>query len=209
MNPHEHIDELADLYALGTLDAAERSSVDARVRTCAVCAARLGESESFIAATAGEAEPSPQSDRRIRGAFAQQRPYARRWATVAAAAFVVGLLPGVLFGMLHRPAAPFDADRSNAIAALAGSHFLHAAFTPLAGGSLKAKVIYGRTTPWRFLVAQTNHAYRVEARTPAGSTFLGTMHVNGNAAELYVPNSTARTFLLLDGTRPIARIHLP
>ncbi len=205
----EHIGELAELYALGTLGGIERAHVDAHVRSCAECAGRIGEAEAFITQTVSEREPPAQLDRRVRAAFAVRQSSARRWAPLIAAAFVLGLLPGVLFGVLHRPVSSLQADHDRAIAALVSSHFLHAQFTPLQRHAPKAKVIYGRTAPWRLFVAQTTRAYSVAAYGPGGTKVLGTLHVSGSSAELFVADNRARSFALLDGTRVMARVRLP
>lgn len=209
MNTHEHIEELAELYALGVLNDAERASVDAHAITCTVCAKRVGDAEALIAETVEEREPRRALDVRVRKAFAPRVAAAPRWGGLVAAAFVIGLLPGLIFAALYRPAAPFQADRDRAIAAMVNAHFLHAQFTPLSRDAPKAKVLYGRTSPWRFFVAQTNRAYTVEAESANGATVLGTLHVSGDAGELFVPQNSARAFVLLDGARPVARVRLP
>lgn len=208
MNTHEHIDELAELYALGVLDDGERASVDAHVRSCELCAKRIGEAEALIADTIEDREPRSSLDVRIRQAFAPRARIAPRWGALVAAAFIIGLLPGLIFAALNRPAAPF-ADRDRAIAAMVNGHFLHAQFTALAPDAPKAKVLYGRTAPWRYFVAQTHRAYTVEAENASGASALGTLHVSGDAGELFVAQSSARSFVLLDGTRPVARVKLP
>lgn len=209
MNTHEHIEELAELYALGVLDDAERASVDAHAQSCALCARRLGEAEQFIADTIAEDEPSGALDVRVRAAFAPKRAFAPRWGSLVAAAFVLGLLPGLLFAALYRPAQPFQTDRDRAIGAMVNSHFLHAQFKPLAPDAPKAKVIYGRSQPWRYFVAQTTHAYTVRAENANGASVLGALHVSGDAAELFVPQTSARSFVLVDGARVVARVRLP
>jgi hypothetical protein len=209
VNTHEHIDELAELYALGALDDEQRRRIDMHVGDCAECAARLGDAEALIAQTVAQREPPQQLDRRVRSTFTPQTSVLPRWSGLIAAAFVIGLLPGFLFAMLYRPAAPFQQDRERAIAAMVNSHFLHAPFTPIAADAPKAKVLYGRNKGWRFFVAQTHHAYLVQAQTANGPVILGTLHVSGNAAELFVGNSRARQFVLLDGARPVARARLP
>ncbi len=210
MNVNEHIGELAELYALGTLDETERAGVDAHAAACDACARRLGEAESVVAQTMPEVEPAATLDRRMRAAFKPRGPVLAHWSAIAAAAFVVGLLPGLLFAALHRPASVYDGDRSGAISAMVGSHFLHAQFTPVAAGAPKAKVLYGRAgRSWRFFVAQTGRSYTVAAETPAGQSALGALRTNGDSAELFVPVSTARTFVLLDGSRVLARVRLP
>ncbi|HKU66309.1 MAG TPA: hypothetical protein VJP85_00890 [Candidatus Baltobacteraceae bacterium] len=210
MNTHEHIDELAELHALGVLDDTERASVDAHVRSCGVCAKRVGEAEALIAGTIEEREPPPTLDVRVRNAFTQRSAVAPpRWGALVAAAFVIGLLPGLLFAALYRPAAPFQSDRDRAVAAMVNSHFSHAQFAALAPGAPKAKVLYGRKAPWRFFIAQTTRAYTVGAQTATGVIVLGALHVSGDAAELFVPDTSARSFVLLDGTRAVARVTLP
>lgn len=204
-----HIDELAELYALGVLNDAERATVDAHVQTCAQCAQRVGEAETLIADTVAEREPSGDLDRRMHAAFAPRRASGTRWGALVAAAFVLGLLPGVLFGVFQSRTTAFDRDRDQAIAAMVNSHFVHAQFTALSSDAPKAKVIYGRGKPWRFFVAQTNRAYTVQSQENGRTAVLGTLHVSGNAAELFVPQSDARSYLLLDGLRVVARVRLP
>jgi len=208
VNTHEHIGELAELYALGSLDDAERATVDAHVRWCEVCAKRLGEAEALIAETIEDREPPPALGARVRKAFvAPTAP--PQWGALVAAAFVLGLLPGLLFAALYRPPSPFQADRDRAVSAMVNSHFSHAPFTALAPDAPKAKLLYARTASWRFFVAQTTHAYTVEEESAAGMTSLGSLHVSGNAAELFVPDSKAKRFVLLDGSRIVARVTIP
>lgn len=209
MNTHEHIEELAELYALGVLDDAERASVDAHVRSCELCAKRVGEAEALIAGTIEDRQPAALLDVRVRKAFVTRPSVAPRWGALVAAAFVLGLLPGLIFAALVRPTAPFQSDHNRAIAAMVNGHFLHAQFTAVAPDAPKAKVLYGRSAPWRYFVAQTNRTYTVEALNGNGATVLGTLRVSGDAGELYVPQSAARSFVLLDGKRPVARVKLP
>ncbi len=209
MTADDHIGERAEIYALGALDDPERAAVDAHVRTCATCAARLGEAEAFIAQTVIERSPSAALDRRVHAAFVPRSSSVRALAPLVAAAFVLGLLPSLWFGFVQRPAAPFDADHDRAVAALVTSHFLHAQFRPLAPDAPKAKLIYGRTAPWRFFVAQTTHPYAVEERDASGTVLLGRLHISGDAAELFVAKTSARTFLLTEGGRPVARVTIP
>lgn len=209
MNTHEHIDELAELYALGALDDAERGRVDLHARSCGECAARLGDAERFISETIADAEPPPALDRRMHAAFAPRRAWNPRWRALVAAAFILGLLPGVIFGVLQHRQPAVDADRDRAVAALVNSHFAHVQFTPLVADAPKAKVLYGHGAPWRYFIAQTNRPYTVEAESTNGASVLGALHVSGSAAELFVPATSARSFVLLDGTRAVSRVTLP
>lgn len=206
---NEHVAELAGLYAAGSLNDRERAQVDAHLASCNECAARVGEAESAIAALIVEREPSPALDRRMRATFAMPSLW-QRWAPALAAAFVLGLLPSIWFALAARNAGGFAADREAAVHAMVGSHFAHAQFTALTPDAPKAKVIYARTGTWRFIVVDAGHSYTVAAQSDTGVVRLGNLHVQGGAAELFLPNAPrARTLLLLDGARPVARATLP
>ena len=46
---NSHIDELAELYALGSLEAGERTAVERHIRGCIECADRIRTAEETIA----------------------------------------------------------------------------------------------------------------------------------------------------------------
>ena len=203
-----HIGELAELYALGTLGDSQRESVDAHVLVCDECAGRLGEAEAAVAATIGERLPPPHLDSRIRASFRASAPWWRRAAPLAAAAFVLGLLPSAYLAF-ERPRSA-DPQRDLAIGAMVNSHFAHVPFAALTPDAPKAKLVYGRgASDWRLIIAQTAHAYRVRAVSGGKTSDLGVLHVSGNAAELFVQPAAAREFDLMDGTRAVARAMLP
>ena len=204
-----HVADLAELYAIGSLDERERDRVDAHVRECQACAADIGAAEEAVAALITERAPAPTLDARMHRAFAPPRT-TRFWSALAAAAFVAGLLPSIWFWSAARNSAAFTSDREQAVHAMVGSHFAHAQFAGLAPDAPKAKVIYARTGAWRFIVVDAGRAYTVAAQSNAGTIRLGQLHVQGATAELFLPNApAARTLLLLDGTRPVARATLP
>lgn len=201
----QHIGEEAALYALGALSADDRRAIDLHVRACDACAALLGEAEAAVTAAVVPAQTPPSLDRRMRGAFAAPLPW-RRIAPLLAACFVLGLLP--LFAVL--PAHRTTAEHDRAVAALVNSHFAHVAFTSLTPDAPKAKLLYGRgAAGWRFIVAQTGHAYRVRVRAGGSETEIGTLHVSGASAELFVPQTSARIFELYDGSREVSRAVIP
>lgn len=206
---NKHIDELAELYALGTLDEAERASVDAHAIECEACAQRLGEAESTIAFLEQSVAVPPSLDRRMSAVFART-PRFRVPASLVAAAFVIGLLPSLFFWNANRSTRAFDADRQQAVQAMVSSHFAHAQFTALAPDAPKAKLIYARNGNWIYVVAETGRPLSLHAQGAQGEVALGTLHVSGQAAELYVPQAPAtRTFTLYDGTNQIERVTLP
>lgn len=209
MNASQHIDELAELYALGSLEESERAAVDAHVRTCEECAARLGEAEATLVQLIEPRSPSAALDRRMRAGFVMRSPW--RWtASLAAAAFIVGLIPSMLLWSGSSRTAQFDAEQAQAVQAMVTSHFAHAPFVALSTNAPAAKIIYSRTADWRYIVAQTSHPYEVAAQENGRSIMLGRLHVRGNAGELFIARApSAREFLLLDGSRPVGRVTLP
>jgi hypothetical protein len=209
MTASPHIDELAELYALGTLDDRERALVDAHALTCDACAARLGEAEATVAQLVAERVPSRQLDRRIRAAFAPRAPW--RWtASLVAAAFVLGLLPSFMLWLGVFRTNTFDAEQEQAVRAMVNSHFAHAPFVAITVDAPKAKVIYSRSGDWRYVVAQSSRSYEVAVQSDGQTLSLGRLHVNGNAAELFIAHApAAREFVLRDGTRVVARVTLP
>jgi anti-sigma factor RsiW len=198
-----HIGELAELYALGSLDDRERAHVDEHVKQCDACAAELGSAERAVVALLSERAPAPALDRRMTAAFAP-RPAWRTWAPLIAAAFVLGLIPALWFTR------PSPSPNSQAIVAMAGSHFAHAQFTALTPSAPKAKLVYARTGAWWYVIAQTSRAYTLAAEEKTRIVRIGILRVDGNAAQLYIANPpAARTLLLLDGSKAVARVTLP
>jgi hypothetical protein len=198
-----HIEEYAELYALGALDEAERARIDAHALQCDPCARALASGESTVAALIEEREPSRMLDRRLMRAFAT-RPQWHVWAVVAAAAFAIGLIPSL---WLARPPVP---AHSQAIVAMTGSHFAHAQFGALTPSAPKAKVIYARTGAWWYVIVLSNRAYTVAAQEGSRTVRLGAVQTSGNAGELFIEHPpAARTLLLLEGSAPVARVTLP
>jgi hypothetical protein len=209
MTPQQHVSELAELYALGTLDDRERALVDEHALICDECAARLGEAEATVAQLVEQRTPPASLDRRMRATFTARSPW--RWtAPLMAAAFVLGLLPSFAMwsGVFNRGGS-FASDQQQAVNAMVGSHFLHAPIVPLAADAPKAKVIYGRTGDWRYFVAQTARPYDVGVQSGNRTISLGTMRVSGDAGELFVAHAPAGSeYVLRDGTRVVAQVKL-
>lgn len=209
MNASQHIDELAELYALGSLDELDRARVDAHVRTCEECAAQLGEAEAALVTFIEPRSPDARLDRRVRATFVARSPW--RWtAPLAAAAFVAGLIPSMLLWNAVSRGGAFETEQTQAIQAMVNSHFAHAPFVPLSADAPKAKMIYSRSAGWRYIVAQTTRSYGIAARVHGRKIWLGTLRVRGNAGELFIEHApAAREFLLFDGAREVGRVTLP
>ena len=200
-----HIGELAELYAVGALDASERAAVDAHIAACMPCLRRVGEAEeTLLALERGElAEPTPQElDARMRF----HAPRARRYAALAMAAAaglaigILTMLPGYL-----RPQVPQDA-----LVAMIDSHFNHAQFAPVAThGATGAKVIYARDRSWLFILADGSERYSVYAVNGGVATRLGELHPQGPTSSLYVAHAPmADAIELRDGAQVIERAAL-
>lgn len=194
-----HIDESAELYALGALGEGERAQVDAHVVQCDACAARLGEAERTITA--------------MEEGTASAAPRIGTWrfpAALIAAAFILGLVPSGWFWSAQQRANAYNADREGALAAMVSSHFSHAQFQPLVADAPKAKLLYARNGRWVYAVAQTGKLLLLKAQTGDSTVPLGTLRVLGDSAELFVRDAgAARSFVLNDGTRDVERVTLP
>jgi hypothetical protein len=132
-----HLEDEAELYALGMLEPAERERVDEHVRTCDACAARLGRAENAVAALV-LARPARRS----------------RWvpslpvAVAAACAIAAGALAQQ--NLVLRAATDSDGvllDR------MVTSHFVHTQFAAPNGVELDAKAIYERHGAWYAIVS--------------------------------------------------------
>ena len=201
-----HIDENAELYALGTLSDAERTAVDAHVATCASCARRVGEAEETVAALSARQTAVPgQLDRRVRASFVS-RSLPRSFYSLVAAALILGLLPSALLWQRDRDLNAMDATRQQAAAAMVHSHFLHAPFTSMAPGAPAAKAIFARTGAWLYVIATTNQDYTVAVNDGGRRLDLGVLKGSGTERELFVAHPPrAKEVFLFDGPRAVAR----
>jgi hypothetical protein len=132
-----HLDDDAELYALGLLEAAERDRVDEHVRDCAACAERLGRAEGAVAALVERTQGAPR--RRL-----------PTWPTAVAAA--LALTTSALLGHdlgLQRALA----DDGRMLDAMVTSHFTHVPFSDPAGGAYPAKVVYDQHGRWMEIIA--------------------------------------------------------
>jgi len=201
-----HVDENAELYAIGALSDTERAAVDAHVATCASCAQRIGEAEETVAAMSVRQTAVPsQLDRRMRASFAP-RSLPRSLYSLVAAALILGLLPSALLWQRDRDLNAIDATRQQAASAMVHSHFLHAPFTGMAPGAPAAKAIFARTGAWLYVIATTDRDYTVAVDDHGVRRDLGVLKGTGTERELFVagPPKVKEVFLF-DGSRAVAR----
>jgi hypothetical protein len=170
-----HIDENAELYALGSLDDLERQRVEAHVANCADCMRRLGEAEETILGLERETAPVPLPLNARAPEFHAPR-VARWWMGVvaAAAALIIGYI-------LPHPTAQTLSDVPQV--AMLHSHFNHSQFV---GNGPLAKVLYSRDRSWYYVVVEGAHNFSVEGVGASGTATLGTTVPRDGTSELFV-----------------------
>jgi len=214
-----HIGDLAEAYALGLLDEAERAAVDAHVATCDPCVRLVGRAEEAVAALAsalpshkpgaalkarlGTSLAAPSERVRPRFALTQLRTFAPL-ATAAAFALALGgtlVQNGQMRGEL--------AQEDSALVRVVHGHFLHVSMTPAPGESLVAKVLYARDGSWIYVLADRPPAgTRVIATVDGVERDLGVLAADGAVASLAANVAKPSAVTLRDGARTLASADL-
>ncbi|MGD1065821.1 MAG: hypothetical protein ABR975_03305 [Vulcanimicrobiaceae bacterium] len=170
---NDHLGEDAELYALGMIPE-RRDEIEAHLRGCEECTARVRAAEEVGALLAATLPPVPETTNvvplRTRGA--------QRWWPLAAAAAVV-LIVGGTSVVRERAAESQLASTDTALIAMANAHFLHVTLAGRPG--VIAKAIYARDGAWCYVLADG---------VPAGA------HV------LVTTNGVRRDLGVLEGARP-------
>ncbi|MBV9270887.1 MAG: zf-HC2 domain-containing protein [Candidatus Eremiobacteraeota bacterium] len=194
---NEHDFEALDLYALGTLDEGRAADVDRHVSECAVCAKRLGEAEQTVTAL-------------LERQYAPQRGIKFWMPAAVAAALLLWLVPLGLLGNEVRTLHTAQIADATAVSALVHSHFLHVPFKSITNDAPRAKVLYGRSDPWLYVVADNGEGLEV-AVSGAGQPrpqVVGTLRKVGEESSLFARASHVREVVLLRNGVPIARATL-
>lgn len=216
----DHIDELAELYALGSLDELERARVERHTARCAPCAADLQRAEQTVAALAQAQaqpahEPAPSLQRRLERSLAQApRHRMLTWhpfAAAIAAAIVLAFIPTwVAVDRNSALVAMRQDERALARLASAGTQIDHAQFMSPANRPMNAKVLYGPHGDWYYVVVMHPRpgmqvAYVHDGRMET----LGTVAMHGESGTLYLPvNHKMDELALLEGSTVVADAHL-
>jgi hypothetical protein len=149
-----HIDQEAELYALGMLDDEERARVDDHLTSCEPCTVLVGKAEAAVAALID----STQQRR-------PQRP--RAWVPVVAAAVIAMAALGLLGqNLLLHGALGNDGAM---LATMVDSHFDHTQFQAPGGAEIAAKAIYERHGKWYEVLADGTPDWHVMFVRPNGT----------------------------------------
>jgi hypothetical protein len=134
-----HLDDDAELYALGLTDRDRDAEIEAHLTDCADCRARVIAAEAAAAALAATLPPVPAAARRQTW-----------WPALATAAAVVFAATTVVQGSSSY-AAHAELQRTDvALSAIASSHFAHTTLTSDPG--VVAKALYSRDGAWCYVV---------------------------------------------------------
>lgn len=208
---HEQIADLAELYALGTLDESERAAVDEHLRGCATCTQRLGEAEGDVALIASM-EPRRTAPRELQARVDRALQNRRQpWmpAMAIAAAMAIAFLPSLYLwsrtDALHRAMLAQTAAAQR----LAGAPHRMARFRTMPGMP-PAEVAYAPDGSWYLvLVHGTSKRLSVAWMHDGTKTMLGDVMPSEHLASLYLPKSHRMDRIaLMDGDRIVADVTL-
>lgn len=197
----KHLDDDAELYALGLTEPERRAEIEAHLAECAECAERVAAADSAAAALSAALPPMPSA------AAASSLPVSpnvvvRRtwWASLATAAAVAFACTTVLEGGIARGASDRVARTDIALTSMASAHFGHTTLTAQPG--IVAKAIYARDGAWCYVVATgAPRGAHVVFRRASGTSDLGAVD-DGTPATLFAqrPGRAAEIELVAAGT---------
>jgi Putative zinc-finger len=191
-----HIDQEAELYALGMLDDDERERVDEHLATCEPCTVLVGTAEAAVAALVDTTQ--------------ERKPQARTtwWSVAVAAAFALTAMGLLGQNVVMRGALSSDGA---VLATMINSHFDHAQFQAPGGAEIGAKAIYERHGKWFEVLADGTPAWHVVLVRPDGTreTPPEDFARRGAASIVYLPQSLpVKTIELEDaGGRIVGSVH--
>ncbi len=139
-----HLDDDAELYALGLLGADRTAAIEAHLAECGECRARVIAAEAAAASLASALLPMP-------AAAASEAAARRGWSALAAAAALVFAATAAVEGVAAHAASARQAATDTALLAIAGSHFNHVTLAGERG--VVAKALYARDGAWCYVVA--------------------------------------------------------
>ena len=163
-----HLDDDAELYALGLTDRERDAEIEAHLASCDACRTRVVAAEETAAALAATLPPMPAATPTSSAGASGGRAW---WPALASAAAVV-FAATTAFEGISAHAASSQLERTDvALTAIASSHFGHTTLTSDPG--VVAKALYARDGAWVYVVAKD---------APAGAHVV--MHRGATARDL-------------------------
>ena len=187
-----HLDDEAELYALGMLDPAREAEIEAHLSECDACRARVVDAEFAAASLAAALRPMPPVT-------------ARRtwWTTVATAAAIVFAATTAFESISAHTASAQMVRTGAALGAIASSHFAHTTLTSEPG--IVAKALYARDGSWVYVVAQNApRDAHVVLRSGTASRDVGVLDAGAPATLFLRTPGRAAEISLLAGERVVA-----
>ena len=187
-----HLDDEAELYALGLTDRERDAEIEAHLAACDACRARVVAAESAAASLAAALPPMPPA-------------VARRawWTTVATAAAVVFAATAAFEGTTAHTAATQLARTDAALGAIAASHFGHTTLT--SDANVVAKALYARDGSWLYIVAENvPRGAHVVLRNGAARQDVGVLDAGAPATLFVRTPGRAAEISVLAGDRIVA-----
>lgn len=210
---NEHLDESAELYALGALTPDENRAVEAHVRHCVACRALVDEAKAALLVLAQhdvQHEPPPGLGARLNASLGvrhrgQPPAWTRPLIAIAAVLAIVILPMFVLLGRDRGMRTELAADDA-AFARMAAGSFVHASFK----GSAAAKVLYSADGAWYYvIVMHPSRGMHVAYVHNGTMEDLGPVTMHGSTGTLYLPvNHKMDELALLQDGRVVADANL-
>lgn len=215
----EHINDLAELYALGSLEEFEREHVYKHAAQCEPCRLRLEHAEHTVAALAqAQAKPGheapPSLQRRLEQSLSAPARGVLTWhpfAAAVAAAVILALVPTwVAVDRNSALVAMRQDERALARLADSGTQIDHAQFMSPSKQPMDAKVLYGPHGDWYYVVVMHPRPGMQVAYVHDGRMeMLGTVAMHGESGTLYLPvNHKMDELALLQDNTVVADAHL-
>lgn len=209
-----HIDELADLYALGALDDDERAHLDAHLALCDICTARVGEAEAaalLLIEAESQLEANSHATSRASNVVALRKHQfsLREFALAVAAALIIGIIPTSYFGVQMMHMSQSMRTQNQLVTRLASNDYRRVAFAGDANAP-SGHVMYANDGSWYYIVVDDpSRPLRVAWQHNGIDHILGTVAKNGHQAVLYLAQSSKMDSLaLMDGTSIVASAKL-
>jgi hypothetical protein len=187
-----HLDDDAELYALGLTDRERDAEIEAHLAACGPCRTRVVAAESAAASLAAALPPMP--------AAAAPRAW---WTGLATAAAVAFAATSAFEGVAAHTASSRLASTDVALGAIASSHFGHTTLTSEPG--VVAKALYARDGAWLYVVAKNApRGAHVVLRSGAASRDLGALDAGAPATLFARAPGRAGDITLIAGDRVVA-----